>query len=111
MENYSTAMKRKHEILLLARKRLNNERRDAGSYRQLAEKLGIKHHTYISNFVKHGILPNKDAQKKMGIYQPSKGAIKYQASNARAKAKGWKSWSDYQQAVIKGEAEIPECNN
>jgi len=107
MENNSTSKQRRNDSLLSARIRLNCERRAAGSYRLLAEKLGIKHHVYISNFVKHGIIPNKDAQKKMGIYQRSKGAIRYQASNARAKAKGWKNWNEFQEAVNEGEAEIP----
>lgn len=108
MTNNSPASQRKAEFLISARQRLDGERRDAGNYRELARILEIKHHSYISNFVKHGWIPNIDAQKKMGIYQLSKSALEYRRANLKAKAKGYKNWNAYKRAVIKGEAEIPQ---
>ena len=94
-----------------ARQTLAQAHRRAGSYRQLAEDLGIKHHNVISNFVKHGKIPKSKKDKiALGIYEPSKGKKKYDQSNIRARAKGWDSWNEYQLAINAGQIELPTKN-
>ena len=108
MTNNSTASEIRAALLISQRRSLAAAHSDAGSYRKLADILGVKHHSYIANFVKDGTLPNIKAQKAMGIYQPSKGQERYETESQKAKAKGWTGISEFLTAVRNDKIELPE---
>jgi len=82
-----------------------------GSYRLLADQMGIKNPSYLSNYVNHGVIPgNLDIRDRLGIvdckleYTRNRNA----RLNDKARAVGWAHLSEYLTAVLHGQAEIPE---
>ena len=78
------------------------------TYRGLMDDLGLSNTSYLSDFVKWGIIPsNKQIADAMGIpKRVSKGARVYRALSEKAKAAGWESWSEFCTAVLNGETPI-----
>jgi len=75
----------------------------AGTFRALGKALGVDH-THIWLYINEGRIPTRKRDRdRLGIVlPPSKGAIRYQRLNEKAKAMGWASWSEYCRAVAQG---------
>ena len=89
-------------MLQSSRDRLLARKNELNSFHLLADELGVNVR-YVYEFVVDGIVPkNREVQKAMGIYMPSRGAQIYRALNEKAQGAGGSSWSEYRRAILDG---------